>query len=216
MLFGLCNAPGTLKRLMKRCMGELNLYGCLIYLDYIIVFSSMSEEHLERLQAMFSRLELHNLKLKAAKCVFKSQVVYLGHVVSEAGNLAEPAKIVPKTIKEVRQFLGFIGYYHQFVKGFTPKSWPLNDLLVGHDTNPKASNHLRSRGSFNRRRNINRVMRLIDKLTLPPVLAYADCRLPFLVPTDASSRSKEYNIRITCCFCFSLSLICCETSSSRS
>ena len=75
-------------------MGEMNLHDCLIYLDDIIVFSSTFEEPLERLQAVFSRLELHNLKLKATKCeFFKSQVVYLGHVVSEAGIQADSAKI---------------------------------------------------------------------------------------------------------------------------
>ena len=94
MPFGLCNSPVTFQRLMERCMGEMNLHDCLIYLDDIIVFSSTFEEHLERLQAVFSRLELHNLKLKVTKCeFFKSQVVYLGHVVSEAGIQADSAKI---------------------------------------------------------------------------------------------------------------------------
>ena len=94
MPFGLCNAPATFQRLMERCMGELNLRDCLIYLDDIIVFSSTFEEHLERLQAVFSRRELHNLKLKATKYeFFKSRVVYLGHVVSEDGIQADPAKL---------------------------------------------------------------------------------------------------------------------------
>ena len=70
MPFGLCNAPATFQRLMGRCLGELNLRDCLIYLDDIIVFSSTFEEHLEKLQAVFSRLALHNLKLKARKCEF--------------------------------------------------------------------------------------------------------------------------------------------------
>ena len=51
-------------------MGELNLPDCLIYLDDIIVFSSTFEGNLEKLQAVFSRLALHNLKLKAIKCEF--------------------------------------------------------------------------------------------------------------------------------------------------
>ena len=199
MPFGLCNAPATFQRLMERCMGEMNLRDCLIYLDDIIVFSSTFEEHLERLQAVFFRLELHNLKLKATKCeFFKSQVVYLGHVVSEAGIQADPAKIeavrnwpVPKIVKEVRQFLGFTGYYRRFVKGFAAIARPLNDLLVGLDTNPKASRKKKTskkqvlfEWSEEHQQSFET---LIDKLTSPPVLAYADCRLPFSVHTDAST-----------------------------
>ena len=198
MPFGLCNAPATFQRLMERCMGELNLRDCLIYLDDIIVFSSTFEEHLEKLQAVFSRLALHNLKLKARKCeFFKSRVVYLGHVVSEEGIQADPAKIeavqnwpVPKNVKEVRQFLGFTGYYRRFVKGFAEIARPLNDLLVGHYTNPQARKKvkvIKKPVPFEwKEEHQHSFQTLIEKLTTPPVLAYADCRLPFSVHTDAS------------------------------
>ena len=66
MSFGLCNAPATFQRLMERCMGYLNLRDCLIYLDDIVIFSSTFQEHLEHLEAVFSRLAEHNLKLKAS------------------------------------------------------------------------------------------------------------------------------------------------------
>ena len=93
MPFGLCNAPASFQRLMERCMGELNLRDCLIYLDDVIIFSSTFEEHLERLDAVFSRLKQHNLKLKPSKCEFlRSEVTYLGHVVSEEGIRTDPEK----------------------------------------------------------------------------------------------------------------------------
>ena len=146
MPFGLCNAPATFQRLMERCMGDLNLRDCLIYLDDIIIFSSTFDEHMERLQAVFERLQEHNLKLKPSKCeLFKGRVSYLGHVVSDEGIHTDPAKIeavkswpVPKSIKDVRRFLGFTGYYRKFIQGFAAMARPLNDLLVGHVTNPKA------------------------------------------------------------------------------
>ena len=176
------------------------MYGVtvLIYLDIIIVFSSTFEEHLEKLQAVFSRLALHYLQIKERKCeFFKSHVVYLGHVVSEQGIQADPAKIeavqnwpVPKNVKEVRQFLGFTGYYRRFVKGFAEIARPLNDLLVGHYTNPqerKKIKGIKKPVPFEwKEEHQHSFQTLIEKLTTPPVLSYADCRLPFSVHTDAS------------------------------
>ena len=68
MAFGLTNAPATFQRLMERCMGELHLKECLIYLDDIIIFSKSFDEHIKRLENVFKQLELHGLKLKASKC----------------------------------------------------------------------------------------------------------------------------------------------------
>ena len=50
MAFGLTNAPATFQRLMERCMGELHLKECLIYLDDIIIFSKSFDELLLRLE----------------------------------------------------------------------------------------------------------------------------------------------------------------------
>ena len=47
MPFGLCNAPVTFQHLMQNTLGELNLMYCIIYLDDVIVFGRMEEEHLE-------------------------------------------------------------------------------------------------------------------------------------------------------------------------
>ena len=86
MAFGLTSAPATFQRLMERTMGKLNLRECLIFLDDILIFSENFEDHLERLEAVFSRLKQHGLKLKPSKCeLFKTSVNYLGHVVSENG-----------------------------------------------------------------------------------------------------------------------------------
>ena len=83
MPFRLCNAPPTFQRLMQNCLGELNLTYCLIYLDNVIVFSEMPEEHLQRMHVVFDCL-----KLKPSKCVvFKSEINYLAHHVSQKGVL---------------------------------------------------------------------------------------------------------------------------------
>ena len=139
-LYGLCNAPVTFQRLMERCMGEINMRDCLIYLDDIIIFSSTVEEHLERLEAVFSRLAEHNSKLKASKCEFlRSRATYLGQVVSEDGIETDPEKTealktwsVPTSVKDVRAFLGFTGYYRKLLKDYAKIARPLNDLLFPH------------------------------------------------------------------------------------
>lgn len=75
-------------------MGDLNLRDCLIYLDDIIIFSNTVEEHVEKLQAVFRRLQEHGLKRKPSKCEsFRSIVVYLRHVVTKEGNYGQ---IFPK------------------------------------------------------------------------------------------------------------------------
>ena len=191
MPFGLCNAPATFQRLMERCMGDMNLKECLIYLDDIVIFSQTFEEHISRLHAVLERLKIHNLKLKASKCEFmKDEVSYLGHVVAKAGIKTDPAKIetirkweVPTTQKELRSFLGFAGYYRKFVKGFAEIARPLNDLLVG--VNSKKGKKAVPKFEWTDIHQ-NAFDTLIEKLTSAPVLAYADYSKPFILHTDAS------------------------------
>ena len=198
MSFGLCNAPATFQRLMEMCMGEMNLKECLVYLDDVIIFSATFEEHQERLQAIFSRLQEHNLKLKASKCEFmKSQVTYLGHIVSQEGIQTDPEKTsaienwpVPKTVKEVRAFLGFTGYYRRFIRNYARIARALNDLLVGHSTakKDKAKRTKAKKVQFEWTDIQQKSFEVLkEKLTEPPVLAYADYRLPFKLHTDAST-----------------------------
>ena len=65
MPFGLTNAPATFQRLMESCLVELHLTWCIIYLDDMIVFSQTPEEHLVRLKAVFNKLKVAGLKVKA-------------------------------------------------------------------------------------------------------------------------------------------------------
>ena len=83
MPFGLCNTPAMFQHLMQNTLGELNLTYCVIYLDDIIVFGCMEEEHLQHLRMVFKRFQEFNLKLKPSKCsFFQSEIMYLAHHVS--------------------------------------------------------------------------------------------------------------------------------------
>ena len=198
MAFGLTNAPATFQRLMERCMGELNLRECLIFLDDILIFSDTFEEHIKRIEAVFSRLHEHGLKLKPSKCeFFKGSVSYLGHVVSANGVETDPEKIkalsewpVPHNVKTLRSFLGFTGYYRRYVKDYARIVKPLNDLLIGHPTNKQAVAEMKKKKKCSPWQwgpaQQNAFETIKSKLSSPPILAYADFSKPFIVHIDAS------------------------------
>ena len=149
MPFGLCNALPTFQRLMQNCLGELNLTYCLIYLDDVIVFSDMLEEHLRRMHVVFDHLCKNGLKLKPSKCeVFKSEINYLAHHVSQKGvlplkkNLELIAQCPPPDMyTKVKSFVGLVGHYRCFIKGFAKIAAPLYDLTSG-DNKDKKSEHV--------------------------------------------------------------------------
>ena len=126
MPFGLSNSGATFQRLMDVVLSGLHFQVCLVYIDDIILFSTTVDEHLERLITVLGRLRSAGLKLKPEKCaLFQKSVSFLGHVVSDDGIATDPKKIkavvewpVPKTIREVRAFLGLAGYYRRFVLHF--------------------------------------------------------------------------------------------------
>ena len=121
-------------QLMQNCMGELNFIYCLIYLDDLIVFSQTAEEHLHQLRVVFDHLREYNLKLKPSKCsLFREEIDYLAHKVSKEGvqpsnaNMRAIAKYAPpQTYTEIRAFLGPVGHYRHFIKGFAQIAQPLN------------------------------------------------------------------------------------------
>ena len=83
MPFGLCNALATFQCLMQNTLWKLNLTYCVIYLDDVIVFGHMEEEHLECLCMVFERFREFNLKLKPLKCLFfQLKIMYLAHHIS--------------------------------------------------------------------------------------------------------------------------------------
>ena len=136
MPFGLTNAPLTFQQLMGTCLRDPNLSWCFIYLDDIVIFSKDLASHLDRLEAMFQKLEQAGLKLKPSKCEsLQWQITYWGYIISAQGIATDDSKI--ETIKkwptqtnvtEVQSFLGYTGYYRQFIPKFMQGGWPLYEL----------------------------------------------------------------------------------------
>ena len=201
--FGLCNAPATFSRLMDRTLAGLAWNICLYYLDDIIVFSSTWAEHLERLRAVFERLQRANLKLGARKCHLAArEVSFLGYRVTPEGLEPEPrlmeaiSKLPPPiNVAEVRSFLGLVGYYRRFVKRFSDKAAPLNHLL--HKDHP-----------WKWTRECQEAFQTLKgEIASRPVSAYPDFSKPFRLYTDASNlglgailaQRQDGKERIICC-----------------
>ena len=184
MSFGLCNAPATFQRLMNYVLRDVLGKSALVYLDDVIIFSESYEQHLMDIRKVFSLLQRANLKLKLKKCQFmKKSVDYLGHVISTEGIAPDPNKIdkianykVPISVDEVRSFLGLAGYYRRFVPNFGTIARPLTrkthkDLekepFTWSEEDHKAFETLRT------------------CLVTPPILAFPNFNLEFLLFTDA-------------------------------
>ena len=188
MPYGLCNAPATFQRLMQNCLGELNLTYALIYLDDVIVFSQTEEEHFDHLRVVFARFLEHGLKLKPSKCHFlQDEITFLGHEISAdrmkpgTANLKAIAVMAPpKTYTKIRRFTGMMGFFRQFIKGYSRIAKPLNALLEGEASKLKSEElelTLEALKAFEE---------LKMKCMTAPVLVFADFKKLFCLETDTS------------------------------
>ena len=193
MPFGATNAPATFQRLMHDCLGELNMNWCIVYLDDIIIFSDTKEEHLKRLEAVFQKLSAAGLKLKPSKCFFfRKEIEYLGHVVSGKGISTNPKKIeavskwpTPKTVYDVRSFLGFVGYYRRFIKNFSRITKPIREVITGLENQSKRT---AKKTYIEWTDAANAAFEHLKAMCVStPILAYPDYQLPFTLHTDSST-----------------------------
>lgn len=193
MPFGLCNSPATFQRLMEACFSEENFEILLLYLDDILVFSKTVEEHLQRLDVVFSKLKSHGLKMKPSKCsFFNKSVRYLGHIVSTEGIATDPEKTQtikswpkPTSEKELRSFLGLAGYYRRFVKDFSKIAKPLHGITTSKEKARKR-NKVQSFEELWTPECDSAFELLKEKLVSSPILGYPDFKKPFILETDAS------------------------------
>ena len=182
MPFGLKSAPSTFQRLMNRVlMGQLQNH-CFVYLDDVILFGETLQEHNERLREILERLRKHNLKIEPDKCEFlKTELQYLGHVVTTQGVKPDPLKVEaitkfphPKSPTDVKSFLGLVGYYRKFIPKFSGIAKPLNELL---------KKDVPFHWSENQEKAFNELKEI---LISEPLLQYPDFTKSFVLTTDAS------------------------------
>nr|GFB59244.1 putative reverse transcriptase domain-containing protein [Tanacetum cinerariifolium] len=126
MPFGLTNAPAMFMDLMNRvCKPYLDKF-VIVFIDDILIYSKDKEDHEKHLKTILELLKREQSYAKFSKCDFwLESVQFLGHVIDSEVVHVDPAKIAaiknwatPTTPTEVRQFMGFAGYYRRFIEGF--------------------------------------------------------------------------------------------------
>ena len=136
MPFGLTNAPAAFMDLMNRVFRIYLDQFVVVFVDDMLVYSLDVETHWMHLKAVLETLRQNQLFAKFSKCEFwLEEVAFLGHVISGAGIKVDPAKVEavsswvrPKTVFEIRSFLGLAGYYRRFIQDFSKIAEPLTRL----------------------------------------------------------------------------------------
>ncbi|GBO27271.1 Transposon Ty3-I Gag-Pol polyprotein [Araneus ventricosus] len=135
MTFGLRNAAQTMQRLMDNTLQGLVF--CFVYIDDLLIASSSLEEHLDHLKQVFDRLRKFGLVLNRDKCVFAVEnLSFLGHKIDKYGITPLPEKVEaisnfprPKTVQDLRRFLGMLNFFRRFLPQAAQKQLPLQKML---------------------------------------------------------------------------------------
>ena len=178
--FGLAQAPAYFQELMTGILKDFPF--TIAYLDDIIIFSKTPQEHLSHIHMVFEKLRTANLSMKKSKCnFFLKEIQYLGHILSTTGIRPLPCKthaiqhMNPPTMpKKVRAFLGLVGYYRKFIKGFAKIAKPL-------------TLHTRQQVKFEwRPEHQAAFVHLKDAIVQAPILHYPNPNKTYIVYTDTS------------------------------
>ena len=194
MPFGLMNAPSTFQRSMNIVLqGNEQFANC--YIDDIVVHSKTWEDHVKHIRTVLEQLKQFGLTANPKKCVWGvAEIEYLGYMVGR-GKVSIPQLRVkalreykrPMTKKDLKSYLGMLGYYRRFIPGFSSIALPLTEA-----TSLKSPNQIRWTQSMESAFNTLRDT-LCDhtQLTIP---SPEDC---FLLATDASGKGIGAVLSVT-------------------
>ena len=182
MPMGLKNAPATFQRLMDQIKRGLNCKEMFVYMDDVIIHANSLREHDKRVRNFFDRLAATRLVLQPEKVHFlRKEVAFLGQIVSERGVEQDPEKIkavaeflLPKDVRNIREFLGLTGYYRRFIQDYEKIAKPLHELL-------------KKDKEFNWEEDQQIAFEAVkERLCAHPILLFPDFEKHFTLTTDAS------------------------------
>ena len=181
--FGLKTAPAIFQRILRNIIRRNNLDAfCANYIDDILIFSETFEDHLKHIEELLKTILKEGFRLKILKCNFaQNSVQYLGHIIEH--NVTKPINDnvipikefpIPKTKKNIRQFLGKVNFYRNYIPNVTQILEPFHNLL-------------RKNVNFNWSDDCAKSFQQIkDYLCSEPCLAIYDPTKETIVQTDAS------------------------------
>ena len=186
MSFGLRNAAQTFQRFMDEILMDLPF--CFAYIDDILVFSHSPEEHDQHLRTLFTQLKRYGILLNPSKCVFRvSEISFLGYKISSLGSQPLPDRVKdlqasppPKTIAQLRRFLGMLNFYRRFLPHAASSQAPLHNILSG----PKTKGSTPVPWTDSLLQSFNDCKTSLSHATL---LAHPDTSAPLALVTDAST-----------------------------
>jgi hypothetical protein len=136
--FGLTGAPATFQRYINHTLRDYLDEFCSAYIDDILIYSDGSlQDHRRKVKQVLQRLRDAGLQIDIDKCEFEAtSVKYLGFIIKAGEGIhVDPEKVkaiqqwqAPRSVKEVRRFLGFANYYRQFIPQFSEIALPLTSL----------------------------------------------------------------------------------------
>jgi hypothetical protein len=182
MSFGLTNAPAALMEAMNRMLHEFFDDFVFVFLDDILIYSKIDDEHERHLRLVLGALRKNKFFGKLKKCAFwLSEVSFLGHVINQQGIAVDPKNVAamvewkrPSSVSEIRSFLRLAEYYRRFVPIFSSIAKPLTRLLEKGVLFVWSSDCEVSFQTLN------------NKLVNAPILALPESGKRFTVFTDAS------------------------------
>ena len=182
MPFGLMNAPAAFMDLMHRIFQPYLDQFIVVFVDDILIYSQSEWEHEYHLRIVLQLLRDHQLYAKFSKCEFwLTEVRFLRHLVSASGVSVDPEKVEavmswerPKSVFEIRNFLGLAGYYRRFIEDFSRIARPMTRLTrkeVKFDWDDRCEEAFQE---------------LKRRLTSAPILIVSDKGQGYIVYCDAS------------------------------